>query len=192
MKMNKNTVRYLFYSLLMIIIAPQTLGYHVNTGISPLNRAIETISNLFNIEVLRTNEYVQTGFIKFVLFVVLFAVANMALKKTKILDTKTAGIISFAFSIIGVLMMPIRWLQATGGLITVIMSSIIFLGFFLGLAYVAVFVLKKNWLQNLLGLLLLLLLLFLLDEWALFTGLPMIMLIREDWIKKLFKPREKN
>ncbi|KYK26028.1 hypothetical protein AYK26_01110 [Euryarchaeota archaeon SM23-78] len=194
MKIKKNTVKHLFYSLSLIILIPQVFAYG-RTGVSPLDRGIEAIGRLFNIEVLRSNTFVQEGFLKFILFVVLFAVANMALKKTKIFDNKTAGIVSFAFSIIGVLLMPTEWLLATGGLITVVMSSIIFLGFFIGLGWVAMFVLRKKgeddrsgWLKNLLGLALLFLLLFLLDEWALFVGLPMVMLIKESWIKKFFKP----
>jgi len=182
MKINKNTLKYLFFSLLLIILAPQTFAYVSRTGISPLNKAIETISNLFNIEVLRTNELVQTGFLKFMLFIVLFAVANMSLKRIKFFEHKTAGIVSFAFSMIGVFMMPTQWLLATGGLITVIISSAIFLGFFIGLSYLAIFVLNKNWLQNLVGLLILLLLLFLLDEWALVTGLPLMCFIRKEWL----------
>jgi hypothetical protein len=194
MKNAKNTIKYLFLSLLLIISAPGTLAYSVRTGISPLNKAIEMISNLFNIEVLRNNETVQTGFLKFMIFIVLFAVSNFALKKTKILDNKTAGIVSFAFSMIGTFMMPTQWLMATGGLITVVMSSLIFLGFFWGLAVVAVFVLRKKgeddqmgWIKNLLGLLLLLLLIFLVDEWAQVVGLPLIFAINENVLKRLFK-----
>lgn len=188
-----NTAKYLFLSLLLIMLSPNTLAYSsfVRTGISPLNRAVEMIANLFNIEVLR-NEAVQVGFLKFMIFVVLFAVSNFALKQTKIFDAKTAGIISFAFSMIGTFMMPHTWLLATGGLITVVMSSIIFIGFFWGLAIVAVFVLRKKgeddkmgWIKNLLGILLLFLLLFLLDEWAMVVGLPTILLINEQFIKKL-------
>ena len=194
MKNAKNTIKYLFLSLLLIILAPETLAYSVRTGISPLNKAIELISNLFNIEILKNNETVQAGFLKFMIFVVLFAVSNFALKKTNIFDAKTAGIVSFAFSMIGTFMMPTQWLMATGGLITVIMSSLIFLGFFWGLAVVAVFVLRKKgeddqmgWIKNLLGLLLLLLLIFLVDEWAQVVGLPLIFAIHEHTLKRLFK-----
>ena len=193
MKINKNTLKHLFYSLLLILLAPSVLAARLGTGISPLDRGIEVISGVFNIEVLKNNEYVQIGFMKFMIFVVLFSVSNAALKKVKgIFDKKTAGIVSFAFSMIGVFMMPTRWLMATGSLITAIMSALIFLGFFIGLSYVAVFKLKKNWLQHLLGILILLFLLFVLDEWALFTGLPLVMMIKEDWMKKIFKPKEKN
>ena len=124
----------------------------------------------------------------------MFAVANMALKKTKIFDNKTAGIVSFAFSTIGVFMMPIEWLNATGGLVTVIMSSIIFLGFFIGLAIVAVFVLRKKgdddkmgWIKNLLGVVLLLLLITLLDDFAAIANVPIFLFATEKWFKKIME-----
>ncbi|HJX05619.1 MAG TPA: hypothetical protein VJ461_02835 [Candidatus Nanoarchaeia archaeon] len=199
MKNTKSTLKYLFLSLLLIILTPNAFGYSVRTGISPLNSAIEMISNLFNIEVLRNNTTVQLGFLKFCIFIVLFAVSFFSLRKTKIFDDaqgkKTAGIVSLAFSLIGTFMMPQEWLLATGGLITVIMSSLIFLGFFWGLAIVAVFILRKKdendrmgWIKNLMGLMLLLLLLFLLDEWAVVTGLPLIFAIKKETLRKLFKP----
>ncbi|MBN2459716.1 hypothetical protein JXB28_05515 [Candidatus Woesearchaeota archaeon] len=202
MERKNNTVRYLFLSLLLIILAPGTLAYSVRTGVSPLNKAIEMIANLFNIQALQNNQTVQEGFLKFMIFVVLFAVSNFSLTKIKgIFDEaqgkKTAGIISFAFSMIGTFMMPTEWLLATGGLITVIMSSIIFLGFFWGLAIVAVFVLRKKgeddnmgWIKNLMGVILLLLLLFLLDEWAQMVGLPIILMMKEDYFKRIFKKKQ--
>ncbi len=198
MKFNKNTLKYLFYSLLLIILTPGASAYTARSGISPLNSAIELISRLFNIEVLQNNEVVQQGFLKFMIFIVLFAVSNYSLKKTKIFDAKTAGIVSFAFSMIGVFMMPTDWLLATGGLVTLVMSSIIFLGFFWGLAIVAVFVLRKKgdddkmgWIKNLLGIILLLILLTLVDDWAVITHTPIILLAREEWIKKIFMRKER-
>lgn len=173
------------FILLTLLIMPSALAYTARTGITPLNTAIEMISNLFNIEVLK-NAYIQEGFLKFALFIFLFAVTNMALKKVKIFDKKTAGIVSFAFSMIGVFMMPTPWLMATGGLITVIMSSLIFLGFFIGLAYLAMFKLRKNWIENMLGLLLLMFLIFMIGQWSIYTGLPLIMIIKNNWMKKIF------
>jgi hypothetical protein len=192
----KKTLYYLFYSLLSIFLIPQvwglSSGYRFRTGISPLNRGFEVIGNVFNINILYTNEYVQTGFIKFMLFLVLFAVINMALKKTSrkggapLFDKKTAGIIAFAFSMIGVFMMPSNWLQATGSLIVVVTGLLIFLGFFIGIAYVAVFGLKNNWVQRLIGLLILLLLILIFDDVAMILGVPMVLLIREEWLRKGF------
>jgi hypothetical protein len=164
-----------FALFLSIVVSVSALG----TGVKPMDRGIEVISNLFNIQSLQSNEQVQIGFLKFALFIVLFAVSNQSLKRLKVFDKKTAGITAFAFSTIGVFMMPHIWLLATGSTITGIMSSLIFLGFFIGLSYVAVFVLrpKENNPQmglakHLLGLILLFLLLTLLDDWALFVGLP--------------------
>ncbi|MBU1198254.1 MAG: hypothetical protein KKE98_05600 [Nanoarchaeota archaeon] len=200
MKINKNTVRYLLYSICMILIAPQVFAAG-RSGINPLDRAIEMISGIFNIEVLQNNETVQIGFLKFMLFIVLFSVSFWALRKTKIFDDaqgkKTAGIVSFAFSMIGVFMMPYEWMLATGGLITVIMSSVIFLAFFGGIGYVAVFVLrstgeddKAGWVKNLFGLIILFILFFLVSEWSIFVKMPMVLFISQNWIKKFFKPKE--
>ena len=204
MKINKNTLKYLFLSILLIILVPQVFAVSFRTGISPLNKGIETISNLFNINILQTNETVQVGFLKFMIFIVLFSVSFYGLKVTKIFDkdnNKTAGIVSFAFSMIGTFMMPTDWLKATGGLITLIMSSVIFLGFFIGLAIVAMFVLKPKkeddpmgWVMNLLGIVLLLLLITLLDDWisiaqvpGLTTMAPLLFLASEKWIRKIMK-----
>ncbi len=194
MKTKKPIAKNTLPILTLLFSIPLSMGYTARTGISPLNRAIEMISELFNISVLQNNQHVQMGFLKFMLFIVLFAVSYMALKKVKVFDNKTAGIVSFAFSMIGVFMMPASWLLGTGGLITLIMSSTIFLGFFVGLGIVAVFVLRKKgeddqmgWIKNLLGIILLLLLLFLLDEWAVIAGLPTVIMIKKEWVKKAFK-----
>jgi hypothetical protein len=113
------------------------------------------------------------------------------LKKSKIFDNKTSGIISFAFSMIGVFMMPTRWLMATGGIITAIMSSFIFLLIFIGGAYLAMFKLRPEndkdnlgWVKNMIGLILLFFLLFLLDAWAWATNMPLLLLIKPEWLKK--------
>jgi hypothetical protein len=155
----------------------------LGTSITVLDRAIVMISSLFNIESLQSNSYIQEGFLKFALFVVTFSVSFLSLQKAQIFKDaqgkKSAGVVALAFSLIGVFMMPHEWLLATGGAITTIMSSLIFLGFFIGTSIVAVFVLrpksgddKVGFAKNIIGLLMLFLLLSLLDEWALFVGLP--------------------
>jgi hypothetical protein len=170
-------IKYLIHILIMIILAPS--GLALGTGVGFLDMGIEAISRLFNIQSLQENGYIQEGFLKFALFIVIFAVSNASLKKVKgIFDKKTAGVVAFSFSMIGVFMMPTEWLLATGGLVTAVMSSLIFLGFFWGLAVVSVFVLRKKgeddkmgWIKNLLGLILIFILLTLLDDWALFVGI---------------------
>ena len=170
--------RHALFILIFLALAQQVLGY-IGTNIGAIDMGIGAISNLFNIQSLQSNEFVRIGFLKFALFIVLFAVSNQGLKRVRIFNNRTAGITAFAFSMIGVFMMPLAWLLATGDTITAIMSSFIFLGFFIGLSVVAMFVLAKKgeddeagWIKNLLGLVLLFFLLILLDDWALFVGLP--------------------
>jgi hypothetical protein len=190
-------LQYLVYSLLLLILAPSVFAYG-RTNLYALDRGIEMISSVFNIRVLEGNSFVQEGFLKLMIFIVIFSVSNYGLKATKIFDKdggkKTSGIIAFAFSMIGVFMMPTRWLEATGGVITAIMSSLVFLLIFIGGAAVAMFTLKPKekddpmgWLKNLLGFMLLLFLLFMLDAWALFTGMPILLFMREEWLKKIGK-----
>ena len=192
-----NGLRYIVYSIILCMMIPSAFAYG-RTNIQALDRGIEMISSVFNIRVLENNSFVQEGFLKFMIFIVLFAVSNYGLKATKVFDKdggkKTVSIIAFAFSMIGVFMMPTRWLEATGGVITAIMSSFVFILIFIGGAWVAMFTLKPKgdddkmgWLKNLLGFLLLLFLLFMLDAWAIFTGMPLILFMREEWLKKLGK-----
>jgi hypothetical protein len=183
-------VRYLGLVLLMLFLIPSALAYG-RTRIIALDRGIEMISNVFNIQVLENNSWVQEGFLKFMIFIVLFAVSHFGLKKANILDNKTSGIVSFAFSMIGVFMMPTDWLMATGGVITAIMSSFVFLLIFVGGGVVAMFVLKPKdendpmgWLKNLLGLMLLFFLLFLIQVWADATKMPLLLLFGQDWLRK--------
>jgi len=163
-------LRYLLYFLLSLALAQPV--FSLGTGIGAMDRGIEAISRLFYIQALQESEYIQVGFLKFALFIVIFAVSNQSLKKIKVFDNKTAGLTAFAFSTIGVFMMPLPWLMATGGTITAIMSSLVFMLFFWGLAFVASFKFNKNFLQKLVGLLLLFTLLALLETWAVFVGLP--------------------
>jgi hypothetical protein len=156
------------------------------TGISPLDNSFELIGRLFNVQALR-NPYVQEGFLKFMLFIVLFAVSNFALNKVfnrdggNIQGRKVAGIVSFSFSMIGIFMMPTNWLNVTGGMVTAIMSSFVFILIFYGGIYAAMVILKPNddskapgWLMNLLGILLLFLLIALLELWQNYAQIPLL------------------
>jgi hypothetical protein len=198
---------FLLILLLGSIALPMATA--LGSGFSPLDQGITLISGLFNISAL-DNPIVQLGFLKLMLFIVLFAVSFRALQiPEKGLfageqGKKTAGIVSFAFSMIGVFLMPTDWLMVTGGAITAIMSSFIFLFIFWGGAYLAVKVLsgsgdddKYAWVKNLIGLILILFLLYLLTIWTVFSGvyfkiediqkLAIILFINEKTLKKLFK-----
>ncbi|MBN2142119.1 hypothetical protein JW711_02195 [Candidatus Woesearchaeota archaeon] len=191
---NKSKRQLLILTIVSLLFFPSALA--LRSGFSPMDRAVEMIANVFNLRSLQRSTYVQEGFLKFMIFIVVFAVTFQVLQKigkgySHIFERKTAGIVSFAFSMIGVFMMPTDWLLATGGLITAIMSSLVFLLVFIGGAYVAVFKLKPSddkslgWLMNLMGLFLLILLMFMLSMWADATHLPLILLLNKDWIKRI-------
>jgi len=204
MKINYTKLKYLFFSLffalLLIIVTPGVLAFR--TGVSQLDYGLELLSKLFYIDLLNSSQVVQIGFMKFMIFIVTFSVVNMALGKISFFEKKTAGIVSFAFSMIGTFMMPIQWLEATGGTITAVVSSIFFIAFFWGLGYVAVVVLRSKeddggmgWIKNLMGLLLLFLLLFIINLWVNWQGLgglqigasPVVLLMSKKLMTKIFK-----
>jgi hypothetical protein len=168
-------------SLPLMIFVPAAA---VSTGVTPLDKGISLVSGLFDIRAFE-NSMVQEGFLKMMIFIVLFAVSYRALQiQQKGIFSgdqgkKTSIVVSFAFSMIGVFLMPTKWLMITGGAITAIMSSVIFIIIFWGGAFLAVKTLsssgkddKFGWTKNLMGFLLILLLLMLLDVWIVFTGLP--------------------
>jgi hypothetical protein len=195
----------IFLLLIMLCSAAIPLSSAIGSGFSPLDQGITIISSLFNIKALE-NPIVQIGFLKLMLFIVLFAVSfrGLQIPEKGIFagdqGKKTAGIVSFAFSMIGVFLMPTDWLMVTGGAITALMSSFVFIFIFWGGAYLAVKTLsqdgnedKYGWIKNLMGLLLLLLLLFILGLWATYANVPIgtVMVapvtfaINEDMFKKL-------
>jgi len=143
-----------------------------------LDRGFELIGSFFDLKILQENPAVQIGFLKIALFIALLAITFAALKKVgSIFDVKTARIVATVFSLIGVFMMPDAWLIATGGSLTALMSSMVFMMIFWGLSYVAVRYMRENWLMNLLGLLLIFLLMGMLDLWTDLIGgrgLPLV------------------
>ena len=169
-----DTRYFLVFSLLSAIAIPGVSAY---TGISPLDGAMTLIATLFNLPSLQ-NPAIQEGFLKFMLFVVLFAISNFGLMKAfdkagnNAQGRRAANIIAFAFSMIGIFMMPTFWLRATGGVITAIMSSFVFILIFWGGAWLAMKVLTGDKLKDLFGVSLLLFLLFLVGVWANVTNLP--------------------
>lgn len=153
-----------------LVLVPSALAFE-STGLGALDRVIEILAGIFSITVLG-NEMVQIGFLRFLLFVALFAVMYKALNGvSRIFDAKTAKIVSLVFAIIGVFLMPTSWLLATGGTITFVVSSLVFVLIFWGLSYVAVGVLKKGWMLHIFGLVLLFLLLVMLGQWSAMVGL---------------------
>jgi len=99
-----------------------------------LNRVVGLISSFMHIPLLENNLYVQIGFIKFGIFLIIFSFGFFGLLKAKI-ERKPAGITSFVVAFIGSALMPNKWVLFNGGLFIGIVSSaflflILYLGFY--------------------------------------------------------------
>jgi hypothetical protein len=110
---------------LSLLVFPSVSAYAANTGISPLNRVIDLMSQMFNLPILQ-NTQVQEGFLRFCLFIVFLAVAHFAFKK--FFDNKTSGIISSIFALISAALLPRDWIMVNGSVISVVFGALIPLG----------------------------------------------------------------
>ncbi|MFH1650293.1 MAG: hypothetical protein ABIA93_07150 [Candidatus Woesearchaeota archaeon] len=159
----------------------------VQTGFDPLDNVVRTIARFFDIPSLRNNEYVQVGFLKLMFWIVLFTFVHYTFKKvfTSLKydnPNRLSGIISFAFVTTAIVFMPRKWLLAQGGVVVVVLSSLIFLGIVMGILYLAFFQMNKNWLMHVFGILLIVLLYYIVGFWGSATDtlsdvLPALMLI---------------
>jgi len=176
--------KVLFGILLSIISIPFVSAFDIAQS---MDRGFTVIGDMFYISAF-DNPAVQIGFIKIMLFIAMFAVMFAAFKsageKLKWMDVKTAKIISFVFSFLGVFLMPTSWLMATGGTIVALVSSIIYLSVMLGGGYLAVRTLRKNWAMNLIGIVLILALLALVEVWANFVGLGIFLFVPKTFFKR--------
>ena len=163
--------------LLMPLLAlPSALAYRANTGISPLNSVIETVSKLFNVTALE-NPTVQLGFLKFSLFVMFLAVTHFAF--SKVFDNKTAGVLATMFSLIGAFLMPVNWVSANGAVITAVLSGLIPLGLVGAGIWFALYKLNNNNLERFFALLIILILFIVLDVYQNVLGLPLLLFLPE-------------
>lgn len=168
-------LRHLLGALLALLLAsPQALAATGYTGISPLNRVVELLSNIFTLPVLK-NATVQLGFIRFALFVLFLAVAHWVFKK--IFDNKTAGVIATVFALISAFLMPENWVTANGGVITAVFSALIPLGVICLGVYFCVTTLNQNFIGRLIAIVILLLLLEVITVYKMAIGLPVVLLI---------------
>jgi hypothetical protein len=177
--MNNLKKRLLVSTGLAFLISLPIVFAFPRSGVGILDGPIEMISNLFNISVISENPFVQEGFMRLCLFIVVYSLAYYSLSivfskgANAEQGKKTAGIISFAFSMIGIFMMPPEWFDATGGLVAGILTTIPVIAVFVGLAYVAVMKLNENLFQNFLGFVLLFILLCMLGVVAGWAGIPL-------------------
>jgi hypothetical protein len=177
--------------LVSLLALPATLAastYSGHTGISPLNKVVETLAWMFNTPILQ-NRTVQVGFIRFCLFILFLAVAHWSFKKIfKSKDdkggNKTAGIVSTVFALIAAFLMPEAWVTANGGVITAVFTALIPLGI-VGLGiWFALAKMNKNFATRLMAIVILFLLLAILDVYRTSLGLPLILLIPASFFRR--------
>lgn len=177
-KIKPNSVRFLIFSIFAVFLTLPSVFAAPRSGVGILDAPIQLISNIFNIRILSENPLAQEGFLKFALFMVLFSLSFWSLRKVFDSDGKnpqgkrTAMVISFAFSMIGIFMMPTQWFNGTGGILAAILTSVVFMAFFFGLAYVAVAKLNNGLLQNFFGLMILIALISMLGILSTAVGIP--------------------
>jgi hypothetical protein len=97
-----------------------------NTGFTVLDSAVRMISRFFMIPSLRTNRVVQIGFIRFLLFVMLFSLFRFGLARGPFKDdAKTTNILSFVIALIGVIFMKDQWVMAQGGVMAAVAGLLV-------------------------------------------------------------------
>ncbi len=114
------TLLLLFGALLAL---PLVSARDYFTGISPLNKVVQTMSWIFTVPILQ-DATVQQGFIRFGLFLIFLSVAHWVFKKL-FKDNKTSGVIATAFALIAAFLMPRDLVLVNGGVITVVLAGLI-------------------------------------------------------------------
>ncbi len=157
---SNSRLKIFILSVISTLFIPSVAG---ETGLDPLNNVVRMIAEFFTIPALN-NEEVQLGIIKFGIFLIVFAIAHLALRNVwgsgyggGANQARAAKVIAFVVAFIGSFFMPNGWALALGG---VIAGLVIFL-LVGGGAYYATMKLKDDWLQNLFGLIIILLLIWL-------------------------------
>ncbi len=184
-------MRVFSFLLLTIAALPAVFARSYHTGISPLNKVIETMSWMVNVPILQ-NEYVQIGFIRFGLFLVFLAVSHWVFKK--LFDSnKTSGVIAAAFSIIAAFLMPEELVIVQGGVITVVFAGMIPLALVAGGIWFAVSEekgLNKNFPLRIIALVLLFILLYIVEIYQQFLNLaPIILFIPVSMLRNRWRRR---
>lgn len=181
----------LFFLLIGILPVP-VLARTARTGVSPLNRVIELLSNLFDIPILQ-DARIQVLFIRFGLFIIILALSHFALRHVFVksgeekFGNKISGIISAVIALISALLMPENWVTASGGVITALFSALIPLGIVgLGLWFAMGPLCSSTWANTatrLIALVILLMLLTILEVYQVAVLLPAVIAIPVRWLR---------
>ncbi len=119
-------LRVFFLLPALLLALPLVAARSYYTGLSPLNKVVETMTWMFYIPILE-DPFVQLVFVRFMLFLVFLAISHWVFKKL-FKDNKVAGILGTAFSAISAFLMPPELVMANGGVITVVFTGLIPLG----------------------------------------------------------------
>gem|GEM_PF-1786603 len=160
--------KLLSWLLALPLAATAVFARTAHTGISPVNKIVETMAWLFNVPVLE-DPTVQNYFVRFMLFILFLTIAHWSLKHY--FDNKTSGVISSVFALIAAFLMRPEWVTANGGLITAIFTGLLPLGAVIAVIYIVVKKMNSNTVLRLLGIILLFLLLGIIDVYYAATGI---------------------
>jgi hypothetical protein len=164
------------YALILVAIVLVLSFLEINTATSSItDKIFSGMNNVLGGMNLHENPYLKEGFFKFAIFFAVFAIVYSALQKVDIFEKqkRIAIVVAVVFSAIGVFSMPSKILLFSGGVITGLVSSAVFLIFFLGLTYISLFKLDKNFVEHLAGLAIMIALVIFLPTWADATGVNM-------------------
>ena len=143
-----------------------------NSGIGAIDKGIDMLSRVFYPSSVLSNPAVQTGFFKFLYFIIIFAAANWALLKVfnkkgdDANGKRAANVIAFAFAAIAAWFMPALLAQTTAAILTALFSLLIPLGLTGVAIWFAFYKMKDEWWQHLIGVVILILAVTLLN-WTL-------------------------
>lgn len=172
--------------MLFLLVAPLSLAYSARTGISPLNRVVELMAQMFNIPILK-DPAIQVYFLRFMLFVLFLVVAHYAFKKVGF-DNKTAGVVATVFAAISSFLMPEDWVAANGGVVTAVFAALIPLGIVCAGVYFCVTTLNKSFITRLIAIVILMMLLAIIDVYRWALNLPLVLLIPTSILSPTTKP----
>jgi len=150
--MDKSIIKKIILLPLLILVIPSASAYS-----NPIETLFVGISNFFNMNIFANSE-AQLGFLRFMLWLALFAIlfwsgSKFVFKEEK--GNRTAGVVAAIMSLISVIFMPESAVLGIG----TAYSATIFVILTVGIAGFATFIafkkLKNEWWEHILGILIL-------------------------------------
>lgn len=154
------------FNVLAPLIAFLSAGLVSANPFEAMPEMMESVALLLNSFFGITNPDAQVGLIRFLLFILFFAIFFQAGSLVFRDNRRTAGVFAFVIAFIGMLGMPDSWIRASGGMISIILGQGLIIGLMFYLLYLAFFKLNEGIGKNLLGFLVILLVFYF---WGLWT-----------------------